>query len=353
MAYWRIRKDWNNGKWDKTQKGAYTSLELAISNFKEEYKNEGYYIFSPEGEIVYPYHELTQMMLNDGISLDEKYWDDTFNKERVISYDYGIDVLKQYSKLLKEAKSMSTLEKIQIIKHEDLEIYKIHTSLVKIKIVDALKKNLQYDSYCNAGFFANYKEAEDNMTVNFTLPVANIVADYSFDELPLVSHKYWKERKHTDTKMYFGANDNVSQFRNKNVSTFIIHNDNSTEIIKINDIKTINDVKYAISGYPIIYNNNLVNYKDALSEGWESGVTRNTAHPFIGIKDDEYVYIFGLITTKSGKDISNEVYDKIKDFNFKSLIKLDGGGSAIIRINNKDKVVTSENRRINSIITLG
>ncbi len=351
MAYWRIRKDWNGGKWDKTQRGAFTSLESAISNFKEEYKNEGYYIFSPEGEIVYPYHELTQMMLNDGVSLDEKYWDDTFNKSRVISYDYGVDVLKQYSNLLKEAKSIS--EKLKVIKHNDLEIYQVPAALVKVKIVDAFKKNLDYSSYCNAGFFAGYKEADGNVMVNFTLPVANLVADYSFDDLPEISHKYWKERKYTENKMYFGANENGPQFYGKEVSTLIIKEDNSIDIIRVNDIKTVENIKYAVSGYPIILNYNNVEYANALAEGWQSGVTRNTSHPFVGIKEDGYLYLFGLTTTRTGKYMTEEVISKVTNFGFKSLIKLDGGGSTIIKINNENKLMTSENRRINSIITLG
>lgn len=350
MAYWRIRKDWNGGKWDKTQKGAFTSLASAIDNFKDEYKTEGYYVFSPEGEIVYPYHELTQMMLDDGISLDEKYWDDTFNKKRVVSYDYCVDVFKQYSKLLRNDKFSS--EKLKTIIHNDLEIYQIPINNLHIRVVDSPKKNLNYSTYCNAGFFAAYKEEYENTMINFTLPIANMVADYSFSDLHEVSHKYWKERKHSDNKMYFSANDNGLQFYNKDVSTLIIKDNNIADIIKVNDIKNIENVKYAISGYPIILNNNVIDYNEALNEGWESGVTRNTAHPFIGIKDDGYIYLFGLITTKTGRYMTTEIVEKIKDFGFKSLIKLDGGGSTIIKINNENKLMTSENRRINTIIVV-
>ena len=48
-----------------------------------------------------------------------------------------------------------------------------------------------------------------------------------------------------------------------------------------------------------------------------------------------------------------EVLNTIGTFGFKSLIKLDGGGSTIIKINDEVKLVTSENRQINSIITIG
>lgn len=351
MAYWRIRKKWNDGKWDSTQKGAFSSLESAISNFKDEYKVEGYYVFSPEGEIVYPYHDLTQMMLNDGISLDEKYWDDTFNKARVIGYDYGVDVLKQYSKLLNELKEFSKND-INIIKFNNLDIYQIPVTRVKIRIVDKYKKNLSYGTYWNGGYFANCKDIYNGVSTLYTLPVGNLVADYSFDELPPVSHNRWKERKHTDNKMYFGAIENGPQFCDKKLSTLIIDNNDNVDIIQINDIRTLSNIKYAVSGYPILINKQLISYADAINEGWQSGVTRNTAHPFVGIKDDGYLYMFGMTTTKTGKYMTDEVYNKIKDFGFKSLIKLDGGGSTVIKVNNENKLMTDENRQINNIFII-
>ena len=32
INYYKIKKEWNNGKWDKTQKGAYTNKSEAINN---------------------------------------------------------------------------------------------------------------------------------------------------------------------------------------------------------------------------------------------------------------------------------------------------------------------------------
>ena len=78
MDYWRIRKEWNDGKWDKTQIGAFTSYDSALNNYKEEYKDEGYKIFSPIGDILYPNHDITQMIINDGIEVDSNYWNDVF-----------------------------------------------------------------------------------------------------------------------------------------------------------------------------------------------------------------------------------------------------------------------------------
>lgn len=354
MDYWRIRKYWNNGGWDKTQKGAFTSYEAALENYKEEYKAEDYKIFSPSGEILYPHHDITQMMIDDGLEVDSSYWNEAFKNDSDIVCEYAKEILCRYSQRLRDVKnSVTVLNGVEVINFNDsIEIYKVPVNLFKIKIVDELKKNVNYPSYSNAGYFATYKEADNNMMINFTLPVANLVADISFDDLPEVSHKYWKERKHTDSKIYFGANDNGPQFKGKNVSTLLIYDNNYVDIAQVNDIK-VESIKYAVSGYPILLNDCIVPYAEALKEGWESGVTRNTSHPFVGIKGDGYIYIFGLTTTKTGKNMATEVYEKIKDFEFKSLIKLDGGGSTIIRYNDENKMITSENRRINSIITIG
>lgn len=350
MDYYRIRKTWNDGKWDKTQKGAYTTLESAIENYKDEYKEQGYFIFSPTGDILYPHHDITQMILDDGVSIDSDYWDNVFKNNLDVKTEYCIEIFKRYSKLIQSLKSNKNIETIS---YKDMEIFKIPASLVKVRIVDKNKNKVNYSSYTNAGYFAVYKESYNNKTITFTLPVANLVADYSYDELATVSHKYWNERKHTDSKMYFGANENGPQFYNKQVSTLIIKEDDTLDIIRINDIKTLSNIKYAISGYPILLNNKVISYSEALAEGWQSGVTRATSHTFIGITNNNYLYVFGLNTTVSGKGMTTEVINKMKDFGFKSIIKLDGGGSTIIKIDNKDKLVESGNRQINNVLIFG
>lgn len=52
--YYKIKKEWNNGKWDKTQKGAYTIKSEAIKNCTNELINEGYKVFDSNGNIIYP-----------------------------------------------------------------------------------------------------------------------------------------------------------------------------------------------------------------------------------------------------------------------------------------------------------
>ena len=54
MGYYRVRKNWNNGKWDSSQICAYTDKQKAIQECTEERAQQGYKVFDPNGKIVYP-----------------------------------------------------------------------------------------------------------------------------------------------------------------------------------------------------------------------------------------------------------------------------------------------------------
>ena len=93
--------------------------------------------------------------------------------------------------------------------------------------------------------------------------------------------------------------------------------------------------------------------KDITYEGWESGTLRATLHGFLGIKlnDENHLYYFTYENVKSGATGLNMIQEKIKDFGFRYLLKLDGGGSAYFRYKDSEIMRTSENRHINTIIT--
>ena len=156
-----------------------------------------------------------------------------------------------------------------------------------------------------------------------------------------------KERKVKDNKVYFYASQNASdQFKTKDVSTLIICNDNTVFIDKYNSLYD-EDVKYAVSGAPIIIDE-LRATTEYLDEGWDNSIVRPTVHGFLGIKDN-YIYYFYIETKTSNCITSGEVYDKIKDCGFSDVIKVDGGGSFYCKINGKIQKSTSENRQINNI----
>ena len=339
-SYYRIKKEWNEGKWSSDQKGAYISYEIALNNFKDGYLDEGYKIFSPEGQILYPSqiaHSLASQMVKDGVTNDLEYWSNVFNQKEDINLEYIKTIIERYSNLINKTKKEEEKDFFLV---NGVYIFPIDINNFKIKYFDKPKTSGTEKTYFNLGYFGNFIEGNKK----FTLPSGNLVADINESEISEDILKYLKQRKIANGKLYFSANQNSSaQFRNKQVSTLIVEN-GGVRIEKINQVSESFD--YAVSGVPVIAaGQKVTNYTN---EGWESSVARPTYHGFIGIKNNK-IYYFPMLTTKNNCITSGEVYDKIKDFGFSDVIKLDGGGSAFFKRNNEVQVNTKENRQINNI----
>ena len=68
--------------------------------------------------------------------------------------------------------------------------------------------------------------------------------------------------------------------------------------------------------------------------------------------DSENIYIFGITTTnKTPGGAITQIWKKLKGYGLSNILLLDGGGSYVIDINGKNVDVTSENRRVNNLIT--
>lgn len=220
---------------------------------------------------------------------------------------------------------------------------------IRVKIVDIAKRAPNYSTYINGGFFGVFKEGKQS----FTLPVAHIKGDYEIQDT--LTHHYCQERGVIDkgkftfdsSKWRFGN----EQFYQKSVSTLII-NGGSASIV---DCASVNpNCEYAISGVPVMKNGNDVKWYQYVAQmGWQAGNVRPTKHSFIGLKNDNKIY---LMTYKSKTDnliYSAECFKLFKSLGFKNVLKLDGGGSEIMRYQGKtvDQIMT-ENRRINNIIVV-
>ena len=340
MGYYRVRKNWNNGKWDSSQICAYTDKQKAIQECTEERVQQGYKVFDPDGKVVYPItlEKQTKVLKNDGVIPDDEieYWNDIFNRKKLVHLDDLNVIINRYSKLLNKNET-------KIVSHNGICMLRIPSNRFQIKLVDKSKSNLDEDTYFNLGYFANFKEDG----IFFTLPVANLVADTDENTLSSPCLKYLKERKVKDNKVYFYASQNASdQFKTKDVSTLIICNDNTVFIDKYNSLYD-EDVKYAVSGAPIIIDGFRAT-TEYLDEGWDNSIDRPTVHGFLGVKDN-YIYYFYIETKTSNCITSGEIYDKIKDCGFSDVIKVDGGGSFYCKINGEIQKSTSENRQINNI----
>lgn len=231
-----------------------------------------------------------------------------------------------------------------------IHIVEIPVEDFRIVMNDSRKKTAAQKNFCNAGFFGVYHEKG----VQFTLPSGHLVCDYAATNS--WTRYYCKERgEFNGSKFTFDSGNWTyqNQFYGKAQTTFIVQFGKAT---MLDLYHAPEDVDYAIAGVPIMRGGKDVAFSSYVKgQGWGSGSLYNTSHIFIGIKSAsaDTVYVMGMKTTSGNMITSAEAYKKFKALDFYDVIKLDGGGSAILNIEKKNKICTSENRQINNIILFG
>lgn len=186
----------------------------------------------------------------------------------------------------------------------------------KIKIVDAKKKLINTNNFANAGFFTTLANGE-------TYPVGHLVVNGCVISNAKTSPNWINLSKRT-------------------LSTLIVYKDNKLEMKCIADISKENNVKYAISGIPILKGGySAIQYAE--SEGYFGSEMYDAWHTFLGIRNDKLV----LIGAKCGR---TQMPYLMEILGMNDSIKLDGGGSFIMHSGDLAKS-TFENRRIHNIIT--
>lgn len=221
-------------------------------------------------------------------------------------------------------KEMQTLEKrggTQPMPKTVYSLNNVHVQVINpydfaIRQVDERKQSIDRQNYANAGFFAQ--------TGSGTLPVGHLVID---------------GKVITNAKTQAGWLNTAGH----ELTTVIVHDDNTVEVVKVADITTVNDVKFAISGVPIIRNGYKVSMEEIKQEGYFGNECYSTWHGFLGVRDGRLVYV----AANTGFELM--VY-LLEVLGIRDAVKLDGGGSFILH-NGDFEVATAENRRISNIIT--
>ena len=199
---------------------------------------------------------------------------------------------------------------------DDVHVQVIDPWNFSIKRVNKNKKDITEQNYANAGFFGKSSDGS-------TIPVGNLVID----------GKVITEAGNQP--------DWLNTFKKKQ-TTLIVHNNDNIEFVEKDIISSIPDVKYAISGIPIIRNGYKVSMEDIKAEGYFGNECYGTWHGFIGIRDNRLVYVAAKL------DFELMVY-LLEVLGIKDAIKLDGGGSFVLH-NGDFEVATEENRRIDNIV---
>ena len=198
----------------------------------------------------------------------------------------------------------------------DVHVQVIDTWNFRLKREVKRKKDIDELNYANAGYFGQKANGE-------TIPVGNLLID---------------GKVVTETK----TQESWLNTARKKVTTLGIDNNNKAEFVRTDTISAIPDLKYAISGIPVIRNGYRVSMEDIKKEGYFGNELYATWHGFVGIRDGRLVYVAAKL------DFELMVY-LLEVLGIKDAIKLDGGGSFILH-NDKFEVSTTENRKIDNIL---
>lgn len=233
-------------------------------------------------------------------------------------------------------------------RHNGFHVVEFEPRDLDIIYFDKPKLNAPFPTYFNAGFFAYFAETVKGRKINFTLPVANLVADTDCG-VPNLGRKYlaeWTGEKVAE-KVAISCNQNPSaDFRNKQIATLLVDRYNRATIQDINVVP--GNIRIAVSGVPVIRNGNDVDWHRYVAKQWSSGVMYATYRNFLAVKGQKLYLISGRTAT------SNYIYgmyfwNRMKDMRFEDCIGLDGGGSYVFRYNGKMISRTAGNRCINNI----
>ena len=198
----------------------------------------------------------------------------------------------------------------------DVHAQVILPSAFSISVEDKPKNNIAETNFANAGYFALLGSGK-------TLPIGNLVIN-GYVETSADTQPSW-----------------LNTARHE-LSTITVDWKNKPHFVKKSDFKE-GEVKYAISGIPIIRNGYKVSMDDIKKEGYFGNELYDTWHGFLGVRGEKLVYIAAKVNF-------NLMPYLLEVFGISDGIKLDGGGSFILKSDDWIKR-TSENRRINNIIS--
>lgn len=221
---------------------------------------------------------------------------------------FGIRYIKKKKEIIFMSKTVYSLNDVHV---QVIDIWNF-----ELKRVVKRKREIDEINYANAGYFGKKADGE-------TIPVGNLAINGNVI---------------TETK----TQEKWLNTAGKKLTTLIVYNDNRAEFVKTDSISSIPDIKYAISGIPIIRKGYKVPIEDIKEEGYFGNELYDAWHGFIGIRNNRLVYVAAKL------DFELMVY-LLEVLGITDAIKLDGGGSFIIR-NGEFEVYTKENRIIDNIL---
>ena len=230
-------------------------------------------------------------------------------------------------------------QRMKYTKSGNTHIVEIPAKDFAVRLVDRAKKSAYSGNFCNAGFFGNYNEGKDV----FTLPVGHTVS--TFEAASKWAKHYCEERgKLTDGRLIYAEPGRTE-------TTLFIRGGKAD----MGEVSAPPEgCAYAIAGVPVLRQGRAVSWVEARAQGWEASSLYATWHIFAGYgKDRSKVTVVALKTTTGNLISSGEGAKKLAALGLTDAIKLDGGGSTILKVSGKTPVSTAGNRRICTVLTFG
>lgn len=230
-------------------------------------------------------------------------------------------------------------ERMRYTKRGGAHIVEVPVKDFAIRLVDKAKKAAYSGNYCNAGFFGNYNEGKDK----FTLPVGHTVATMETDN-KWVNHYCAQRGKETGGKLVYAEPGRTE------TTLFVRGN-----VADMGELSAPPEgCAYAIAGVPVLRQGKAVSWATAKAQGWEASSLYATWHIFAGYGQDRSKITMVALRTTTGNLISSgEGAKKLAALGLTEAIKVDGGGSTILRVGGKTPVCTAGNRRICTVLTFG
>lgn len=292
-------------------------------------------------------HQVTRETSMPAILCECGFMDSTTDTPIILTEEFSIQCAKGLCDALVEVYALPPVgtqaERTTYTMLDGVHDFAVPVSAFSLELIDNTKEDCG-ENYANAGYFGRYGADPE-----YTLPAGHLVADFTATDER--TRKSVEERGSVvDGKMRFDSFSwsYYNTLYQKSVSVLVVK-DGKASIQEVNELP---ECDYAVAGVPVLRNGKKITTADAKAQGWDSSPLRATYHTLIGMKGDGKIHVLGMHTKTENLLDSGEVADKLLPYGFTDVLKLDGGGSYIIKTN-LVSAATAENRRICSILRMG
>lgn len=292
-------------------------------------------------------HQVTRETTMPAILCECGFMDSTVDTPIILTEEFSRQCAQGLCDALVEVYSLQPFnaprEQTAYTMRDGVHDFAVPVSAFALELIDKEKENCG-ENYVNAGYFGKYGADPE-----YTLPAGHLVANFTATD-SRTKASVEERGSIVDGKMRFDSFgfDYFNPFYQKTVSVLLVKDGTAS----VQEVQGLPECDYAVAGVPVLRNGKKVTSAQALAQGWDKSSLRATYHIFVGLKGDGCIHVLGMKTSASNLLDSGEVADTLQPYGYTDILKLDGGGSYIIKTN-LVSAATSENRRICSIIRMG